>query len=505
MPLYGSSSRSKKSKKDGASESSTASVLSATSRSTKVSRSSVDRPPVAPPNPASVSKSSDSNSANPSRMQTSAKSAESERIVPNVFEFLDEDVSTSEEDSSAEEDYRSHRFSHSSSTSTQPKMAHVGSGRQSRLAGVGADARSRTSSTMSKASVDSQPLPTAFDIASGVPSLHKARNNPIQHKNPYDVPPGTFTGSSSPEKRSLELSPRPDAFYSRHSASQNRPPLPPSPPRSPEEDLHRPNHKRSCSTKSSPSPSGYGLLAWRLSSSTDNLEPRLPPLYRRFEDVNHRVLLHLQDEIAQMEEDLRVLDEYDQMHRAATAEQQGTTILPASRRMDVQAQVYSSLHYRKEELLGALAHKTEQYNNALSAYSRVLQTLPSASNKDIETYRTWMKESNPIIAAETRFLDHTKDLVSLTPRVVSSSSSPARPVYAAIIIASAAFILPLLAFSMIADFSGRLLVVAVVSGAAAAVASTQSTGADHLVGSQDGWRCASLYFGFMATAALFIP
>ncbi|PYH45428.1 uncharacterized protein BP01DRAFT_296210 [Aspergillus saccharolyticus JOP 1030-1] len=503
MPLYGSSSRSKKPKRNGSSKSSSGSIFSAASRSSKASRASVDQPQVASQNPSFASKSSVPSMANIPRTQTSAKSVEPERTVPNVFEYLDEDESTSEEDDSSE-DIRSCRVSLPSSTSRQAKTAYVGLGHKNKLSAFGTDTGSRISSTMSKDSANSQPLPTAFDIASGIPSLHKARKSHSQKKQSHDMPAGTFTSPSSPEKQSLELSPRPDAFYSRHSASQHRPPLPPSPPRSPEEDIEESNHKRSRSTKTSSPPSGYGLLAWRLSSTADNQEPPLPPLYRRFEDLNHRVLLHLQDELAQMEEDLRVLDEYDQMHRAAAAEQQGTTIVPASRRMDVQAQVYSSFHYRKEELLGALAHKTEQYNNALSAYSRVLQALPAASNKDIDTYRTWMSENNTIVAAETRFLDHNKDLISLTPRLISSSS-PARAVYAAIIIASAAIILPLLAFSMIAEYAGRLLVVAVVGGAAAAVASTQSTGADQLVGSQDGWRCASLYFGFMATAALCIP
>jgi hypothetical protein len=30
--------------------------------------------------------------------------------------------------------------------------------------------------------------------------------------------------------------------------------------------------------------------------------------------------------------------------------------------MDAQAQVYSSLHYRRVEVMGALVHKTEQYS-----------------------------------------------------------------------------------------------------------------------------------------------
>jgi hypothetical protein len=99
-----------------------------------------------------------------------------------------------------------------------------------------------------------------------------------------------------------------------------------------------------------------------LSASAENKEYTLPPLYRRFEDVNHRVLLYLQDEISQLEEELRVLDDYEDMQRRSIAEQGGTKVMPASRRMDVQAQAYSSLHCRREEVMGALIHKTEQYS-----------------------------------------------------------------------------------------------------------------------------------------------
>lgn len=116
--------------------------------------------------------------------------------------------------------------------------------------------------------------------------------------------------------------------------------------------------------------------------------------------------------------------------------------------------------------------------------------MPRASEQDAETYRTWIKEHNPIAAVETRFLDHAQDLISLAPRSISSPYNSS--VYSAIIIASAAILLPLLSFAMISEFSGRLLIVAVVGGAAAAIASNYSTGAEQLVASQDGWRSASL-------------
>lgn len=79
---------------------------------------------------------------------------------------------------------------------------------------------------------------------------------------------------------------------------------------------------------------------------------------------------------------------------------------------------------------------------------------------------------------------------------------------------------------MIAEFSGRLVVVTVMGGAAAAIAANYSAGVDSLVDSRDGWRCATMYvfpfflvgvffvicanylsryFGFMTLAAMFIP
>lgn len=139
-------------------------------------------------------------------------------------------------------------------------------------------------------------------------------------------------------------------------------------------------------------------------------------------------------------------------------------------------------------------HADINQDNALSAYSKVLQTLPSASEDDIKNYRSWMRHHNPIAAAETCFLDQDADLVSLNPRLAAATA--AAPVYMAIFIASGALLLPLLAFSMIAEFSGRLVVVTVTGGAAAAIATNYSSGIDALVDSRDGWRCTMLYVSF---------
>ncbi|KAJ5228288.1 hypothetical protein N7489_008996 [Penicillium chrysogenum] len=303
-----------------------------------------------------------------------------------------------------------------------------------------------------------------------------------------------------PGKGQLELS-RPQTYHgpSRDSGAVHRPPLPPSPPRSPEDSIHRTTPTKRRGSNASQELSGYGLLASHLTKSASEDSGGFPPLYRRFETMNHRVLLHLQDEISQMEEDLHTLDEYEEMHRVNTAEHEGVKPLPASRRRDAQSQAYSSLHYRRMDLMNALIHKTEQYNNALSAYSKVLQTLPRASEQEITGYRSWMRENKPVAGAETRFLIHDADLVSLTPRLAASAA--AAPVYIAIIIASGALLLPLLAFSLIAEFSGRLVVVTVVGGAAAAIAANYSAGIDALVDSRDGWRCATMYDCFDSVVA----
>lgn len=75
-----------------------------------------------------------------------------------------------------------------------------------------------------------------------------------------------------------------------------------------------------------------------------------------------------------MEEDLHTLDEYEEMHRVDMAEQEGAKPLPASRRRDAQSQAYSSLHYRRMDLMSALIQKTEQYSKSLSLFHIVYST-----------------------------------------------------------------------------------------------------------------------------------
>ncbi|KAJ5103661.1 hypothetical protein N7532_004190 [Penicillium argentinense] len=468
--------------------------------------------------PGDASKHGEKGSSGPNKALKSQKPAEPPveaiaeptKKVPDVFQFLDENDDSSSESSSSSEsessDYEAPPVSAQSVAKIQSPKPRTNPTSHALLAETNTSPKAPTipiSAIPSRSPSDSRPPPPA--PSAPAPTANQWQ---VTRKQP---PKSSATGfydtseaetSPLPAKRQLQIS-RPESYYTSSRDMVHRPSLPPSPPSSPEDSIHRGTPSKRRSSSASQISSGYGVVASHLTHSAKEEKAGFPPLYRRFGAVNHRVLLYLQDEISQMEEDLQALDEYEEMHRVATAEKEGTKPMPASRRMDVQSQAYSSLHYRRMELMAALTQKIEQYNNALSSYSKVLQTLPLASEDDIQNYRSWMKAHNPIAAAETRFLDQDADLLSLAPRLAASAA--AAPVYMAIFIASGALLLPLLAFSMIAEFSGRLVVVTVTGGAAAAIAANYSAGIDTLVDSRDGWRCTMLYFGFMTIAAMFIP
>lgn len=344
MPFgYPSASRPKKS---GGRRSSTASMASQSSYPNSTGKSST----------VFLEKPKKGNPKSQSREQSKGSSSKTktpggkENMEPNVFDFLEEKDEAREDTSSSESDDED------------------------------TGAPSKVSQTQSKSTT---PAAVGLQLARKPPA-----NRAIQGS--YSEA-GSSTGSSvsSQDRKDVDLSTMPEAYYpSRNNTSLHRPAFPPSPPKSPDGDPLQSHKKRRRNTQSLQVSSGYGLLASHLSASPDNNEDhhQLPPLYRRFEHLNHRVLLHLQDEIAQMEEELHVLDEYEEMQRFSTAEKEGAKPLPASRRMDAQTQAYSNLHYRRLDLMGALVHKTEQYsefssnihNTNLQANSMKNKTTPSA-------------------------------------------------------------------------------------------------------------------------------
>ena len=64
--------------------------------------------------------------------------------------------------------------------------------------------------------------------------------------------------------------------------------------------------QRSAQSSANDTMIGYELLAHKLSElKKGSKADSVVPAYRKFEQLNHRVLLHLQDEISELEEELR--------------------------------------------------------------------------------------------------------------------------------------------------------------------------------------------------------
>lgn len=284
--------------------------------------------------------------------------------APDVFDFLDDGGS---DDGSLSDNSRDHSQSPAklkSTTTAAParRASHNARPQPGLRCFQWAGNPSQASSVMSKGSTDSRISPISLDTSPATAQLQLAKKSTARRTPSTE---GSQAAGDSPVENSVTKSDwdlsMPDAGYPspKTATPMHRQPFPPSPPRSPEDNPNRGSRRLRKNSKSSHASSGYGLLASRLTSSADTNHA---PLYRRFEHLNHRVLLHLQDEISQMEEDLHVLDEYEEAHRAAAADHQGTKILPASRRMDAHAQAYSSLHCRRQDLIGTLVQKTEQYS-----------------------------------------------------------------------------------------------------------------------------------------------
>ncbi|KAI9658592.1 MAG: hypothetical protein M1821_002152 [Bathelium mastoideum] len=233
---------------------------------------------------------------------------------------------------------------------------------------------------------------------------------------------------------------------------------------------------------------GYEALASKLSSTDHPPSPgsSLRPLYRKFEQLNHRLLLHLQDEIAELEEELRRLDE---CIAQATAKAAGKDIsLPASRRAEAQAG--TNTHHRRVELLGRIYMKMSQYNSALSAFQSVVQNSAPAGPADIDAYHAYLAHDRPLVEIESRFLRNPADLIQVPARPPSATTSSAatgtgtqeaaltRLAPVAILGAPLALVIvPLAAFSVVGGLWGRLWVlVVIVGGAAALLAHGMTTG-----------------------------
>ncbi|CAO2654411.1 Nn.00g111440.m01.CDS01 [Neocucurbitaria sp. VM-36] len=279
------------------------------------------------------------------------------------------------------------------------------------------------------------PLPAPLPI--GYPSQVAHLSPDAGHAFPLSVRPPMGV----PESMVQQMAPS----YHQHAV---QPPL--HPPPAPGPDLSRTTVV------------GYELLADKLSEPPKGDGKRLQagvivPMYRKFEHLNHRVLLHLQDEICELEEELRYLDE---CIAQTTPRDEAGHAYPASRRGD--ARYGGELHYRRTELLGRIFQKLGQYNQALSSFNNLLKDLDPASPEDTHAYRAWMEKREPIDDLESRFLERKHDLLAVSRR--PSVSTPRGAGHHSAAVFPLTLVLPLMAFAIVPNLLGRLFVLMLIGG-----------------------------------------
>ncbi|QDS71568.1 hypothetical protein FKW77_005884 [Venturia effusa] len=207
---------------------------------------------------------------------------------------------------------------------------------------------------------------------------------------------------------------------------------------------------------------GYELLAEKLASQSqenERGEEMWTPVYRRFAQLNHRILLHLQDEISLLEEELRMVDE----GIAQRAEMMEGEVPPASRRMEMR--YGNEPYHRRTELLGRIFQKLGQYNQALASYASASKNYTPAQSDDISAYRAWMDEHEPVDEPESRFLGHEKDLMALKKEAPLKPAAPANspdPREEKVLLI-AALLIPPIAISLVPGIIAKMVIMAILS------------------------------------------
>ncbi|MCJ1465844.1 hypothetical protein MMC07_004463 [Pseudocyphellaria aurata] len=212
---------------------------------------------------------------------------------------------------------------------------------------------------------------------------------------------------------------------------------------------------RSQTPAAKPKKPGYDTLAAAIDARGDSF---LKPIYRKFETLNNRFLLYLQDEIGEMEGDLRELD------NAIAREDEMMGKTHASRRAE--AKLPSQLQWRRLDLLGRSHTKVEQYYRALSSYSNLTKSLDPASEADINAYREWIAEHAPIVEQEAAFLQNEADLITVAPEKSNSStlmqSHSHGQLEAPVIMVAFTLVSTIIVFKVVPQILARLVISAVV-------------------------------------------
>ncbi|KAL8858359.1 MAG: hypothetical protein Q9178_005040 [Gyalolechia marmorata] len=291
-----------------------------------------------------------------------------------------------------------------------------------------------------------------FSTTSHEPSIPENHGLTLS-PDPFTAPCPAFGADVWPPLRTVP-SDTPEAYYARpgndalihrDTAAFQLPVTPPElSPQLPRSRKHQPA-KEPCTKKQ-----GYAQLASTISSKPDGV---LRPVYRKFETLNNRILLYLQDEISELESNIERLD------AAITQEElyTGKTSHPASRRAE--ARMPSQLQWRRNELLGRCAGKINVYNQALSSYSSLNKTLCPSSHSDIKVYQKWLTKHNSLTESEASFIQNRKDLGTVSAQ--GQHSSPLILEYSPVTVALT-ILTTIIVFKFVPQFFARLVMSAVI-------------------------------------------
>ena len=105
-------------------------------------------------------------------------------------------------------------------------------------------------------------------------------------------------------------------------------------------------------------------------------------------------------------------------------------------------------------------------DSALTSFNTMVQQLDPANTQEIEAYRSWLDKRAAIDHAETRFLDHGKDLLTVSERRRSADavggvvSRPSGAIWLPPVL-----VLPLMVFAIVPGFLGRLVILSMTGAA----------------------------------------
>ena len=213
--------------------------------------------------------------------------------------------------------------------------------------------------------------------------------------------------------------------------------------------------------------STFDLAAHSVSS---NEQVALKPIYRKFESLNNRVLLHLQSEISDLEDDLKHVD------AAVVASTKAAQKDKSPQHEEMRST--TPLQWRRKELIERILAKLDQYSRIqsfvsrntstnhfldrnLSSYSNLTRGLDTACPRDITAYSEWLALHNDLADLERTFLNHATDLTTIRAQHAQEPQQSDRTA----ITTGCAILMTIITFKLVPELLSRLVIGIVVGGA----------------------------------------